>query len=122
MCLWLHRLHGEVATALSDLEVPFEEEVTSADALFKFDIVVRRTARPDVVIEVDGPSHFTARQPYRPLGATQIRNRLFNAAGHAGIALAFFQWVRQDSKEAKADYLKQRLDHFEKQRQAAGMP
>lgn len=116
MLLWLSRMHQEVSQALTKLNIPHEIEPISDDDLFSFDILIdspESGTKPPTVVEVDGQLHFSALQPYRPLGHTQIRNRLFNAAGHLGIAVAFFQWERlQGNPQAQAEYMSQRLAHF----------
>lgn len=103
---------------MKSLNVPHRVETISGDSLFSFDILIDSPAfkaYPPLVLEVDGQLHFTALQPYRPLGHTCIRNKLFNAAGHVGIAVAFFQWQKlRGNPDAQAEYMSQRLAHFYK--------
>ena len=115
------RLHGEIAQALTELGIAHEVEAESPDNLFNFDILVKQESQPDIVIEVDGPSHFAALPPYRPLGSTCIRNRLIDAAGHKGIAIPFYQWDKLQSRQAQLIYLQRRLDQvWERQMAPSG--
>ena len=107
-CYASFRLHEDVALALTDAGISHQLEATSSDGFFSFDILAQVNGR-NVVIEVDGPAHFTALQPFRPLGGTCMRNKLFDAAGHTGIAIAFFQWNRLQSRESRAAYMHRRL-------------
>lgn len=107
-CQFACSFHEEVAQLLAHMGIAHQLEVTSTDGFFCFDIVAQVSSR-DLVIEVDGSSHFAALPPHHVLGGTYIRNTLFAAAGHTGIAIAYFQWERLASLEARQSYLQRKL-------------
>ena len=85
-------------------------EGLTRDRLFSVDVMVRGEAGQDIAVEVDGPSHFTSRQPYRELGSTLLRRRLVAARVSQVVCVPFFEW---DSSHDRQAYLRGKLQRPE---------
>ena len=57
MNIVISKLHTDVSTALSSLNIAHENEFLTEDHLFSIDIALKEQK---VAIEVDGPYHFAA--------------------------------------------------------------
>jgi hypothetical protein len=63
-----------------------------------------------VVIEVDGPSHFTRNDRSRALGQTRLKQRQLEAQGLAVFSIPIFGWDYLEDAQQKSDYLRAGLD------------
>ena len=76
------RFQESVSKALDRLGLSNTAEWHTPDGLFSVDLILeaRSTRGEPVVIEVDGPSHFTINTG-RELGTTRLRRNLLRARG-----------------------------------------
>ena len=58
------------------------------------DVLVRLPDGRAVAVEVDGPSHFCADDPKRPLGHTRLKRRLLEHAGLEAVSVPYYEWDR----------------------------
>jgi hypothetical protein len=58
-----------------------------------------------IILEVDGPSHFTSNLPYRVLGPTALRNNWAALAGWRLACVYGHDWVLCDSDHARKQHL-----------------
>ena len=83
------------------------EEVRTPQG-YSLDAVVLHGGR-EVVIKVDGPSHFWGRAPTRT-DATALKRRQLRAAGWALLPVPYWEWdALGSSKAAKQEYLRAAL-------------
>ena len=57
-----------------------------------------------VIIEVDGPSHFSVNSR-RPLGRTVARKLMIEGRGYIVRSIPYYEWCSLDSMEARQTYL-----------------
>ena len=57
-----------------------------------------------VIIEVDGPSHFSVNSR-RPLGRTVARKLMIEGRGYIVRSIPYYDWCSLDSMEARQTYL-----------------
>lgn len=57
-----------------------------------------------VIIEVDGPSHFSVNSR-RPLGRTVARKLMIEGRGYIVRSIPYYEWCALDSMEARQTYL-----------------
>lgn len=79
-----------------------------------FDMVVHHEGM-SVVVEADGPSHYTQSVPYRLLGGTVVRNRWFALLGFRVVCVPGHVWINMKGSEEKQQYLQKALDDAIKQ-------
>lgn len=92
--------------------VPHAIEFASPDGLMSVDIVTRCGDGSPLALEVDGETHYTALEPYRPLGHTVLRNSLLSTFGFSAISLPFYEWKDLTTLEAQQTYLASKLQTF----------
>ncbi|GFR50753.1 hypothetical protein Agub_g13020, partial [Astrephomene gubernaculifera] len=85
------RLQAEVVACLRRLGCQPRCERTTLDGLFSIDTSLVWEGRR-VAVEVDGPTHFTCSQPYRPLGRTLARRRCLEIRGWRVVSVAGHEW------------------------------
>eukprot|EP00873_Tetraselmis_striata_P002738 jgi/Tetstr1/423002/TSEL_013778.t1 len=85
--------HLEVYSALLRLGLECELEWRSPNGAFFVDIMLRLPCGEELLLEVDGPRHFSASIPHKPLGSTCLRRRLVTAlTGQQVLSVPFFEW------------------------------
>jgi hypothetical protein len=99
------RLQRDVAASLRTLGLAPREEVRTPQG-YSLDAVVSHGGR-EVVVEVDGPSHFLG---CTPTGATALKRRQLRAAGWALLPVPYWEWGALGSKAAKQEYLRVALE------------
>ena len=104
-------LQKAVYRALRRMDLAPEHEGHTGDGLFSVDVMVEVEGR-QVGVEVDGPSHFTAVEPYTVLPATALRRRLLVGAQRcdAVVSVPWFEWasLRRNAKREES-YLRGKL-------------
>ena len=117
-------LQLRVSKELNEMQVEHELEATTEDGTFAVDIMLRE---PRIVLEVEGPSHYTVNTGRRlgaprpdgfcrlcvclhltiaaAAGSAVMRSRLLEAQGWHVIPIPFFQWNRAGTTDSHADYL-----------------
>ncbi|PSC74935.1 RAP domain [Micractinium conductrix] len=90
--------HAEVSRMLSAMGEAHTIEHLTDDQLFSVDI-----ALPDerVVLEVDGPTHFTA-NTFQPLADMRGRNALLSARGWRVSSVPFYRWFGETEEGRQA--------------------
>ncbi|KAJ8600933.1 hypothetical protein CTAYLR_005056 [Chrysophaeum taylorii] len=90
--------HRAVADTLASLKTQHEVVATVRDEYgdLYVDMLVKK---PDpsalvVALEFDGPSHFCANDPRRPLGHTMLKRRLLEARGFDVVSVPYLDWDR----------------------------
>lgn len=63
-----------------------------------------------VMIDVDGPSHFTSNKPWRKLGRTIARRRLAQAHAMHVVSVPFYHWNVLKTLPQRQEYLAHALD------------
>lgn len=106
------RYHQEVSACLEEMLIPHALEFASPDGLISVDIVTRCGDGSPLAIEVDGPLHFSARTPHRPLGHTVLRNNMISALGFKYCSVPFYEWDRLHPSNEKATYMARKLQQF----------
>ncbi|KIZ04722.1 hypothetical protein MNEG_3241 [Monoraphidium neglectum] len=82
---------------------------SAAENFSSVDMLVRHRGAA-LALEVDGPWHFTANQPYKRLGSTLLRDRLLAAEGFTVVSVPFYEWEALTSNQARGAYLQAKLD------------
>jgi len=108
----ISKLQSDVSASLEELDVLFELEAPVEGGLIRPDIVL---ADRRVVIEVDGPHHFSydAKGMRRVLGPTIMRNKLLESWGWHVCALPYHEWADLITAREKRAYLKKLLAECE---------
>jgi very-short-patch-repair endonuclease len=65
--------------------------------------------QPQVVVEVDGPSHYCTTDTRRELGKTRFKRRLLTAQGVRCVSVLYFEWEALQSAAQRQEYLRQKL-------------
>jgi len=98
----LSRFHSQVSSALHRAKVSHQNEVVTFNGFLSVDILLEeehssigggRKAQK-VVIEVDGPSHFS-HNTRRVTGSTLARNKLLHSWGYHVVSIPFYAWPGQ---------------------------
>jgi hypothetical protein len=92
-----------LATLRSSLRLRAFSEVELLDGALSVDILVN-VRRALVVVEADGPWHYTRNVPGRHNGKSLLRHRLLTAAGYPVVSVNASDWVRLTSRQ-RAPYL-----------------
>eukprot|EP00884_Botryococcus_braunii_P014143 jgi/Botrbrau1/2272/Bobra.101_2s0095.1 len=103
-------LHKEVVGILESLKVTHTVEGATPDGLLSIDVIIPRPGRTPVAVEVDGPLHFTALPPYRPLGHTALRDRFLQRRGFVFLGVPFYEWSLLRGHDEKRAFLVDRLE------------
>ena len=100
----ISKLQSDVSASLEELDVPFELEAPVEGGLIRPDIVL---ADRRIVIEVDGPHHFSydSLGVRRVLGPTIMRNKLLESWGWHVCALPYHEWADLLTAREKRAYL-----------------
>mmetsp|Transcript_20591 Transcript_20591/g.39142 ORF Transcript_20591/g.39142 Transcript_20591/m.39142 type:complete len:236 (-) Transcript_20591:134-841(-) len=124
--------HYAVSNCLDRIGIPNEFEWKTPDKLFSVDLMLNFIPRHDindvsssvgtqarrhaptggslVVVEVDGPSHFTA-NTRSTLGSTSLRRRLLAVRGLDVVSIPWYEWEPIKRSPAMQDlYLREKLD------------
>ena len=99
---WFQR---DVGAILSYMGEKYEEEAVVAG--YRVDILLESIG---VVLEVDGPSHFSRNSKGHALGQTMLKRNLLSASGYKVFPLAVTDWDLLSNAGDKADYLRSGLD------------
>ena len=104
----ISKLQSDVSTSLEELGIPFELEAPVQGGLIRPDIVL---AERRVVIEVDGPHHFSydSEGVRRLLGSTQMRNNLLQSWGWRVRTVPYHEWADLLTAREKRAYLQKLL-------------
>eukprot|EP00884_Botryococcus_braunii_P011956 jgi/Botrbrau1/20761/Bobra.0753s0001.1 len=100
-------MHQDVSRVLRSMGVQHEMEKLTDNGYFSLDIFLQSPNGP-VVVEVDGPTHFTI-NTFKPMGATLLRWRMLNKLGYQVISIPVHDFQRLSTTAAKAEYLARRL-------------
>lgn len=106
---WFQR---DVGAILSYMGEKYEEEAIVGG--YRCDILLANAKPNGVVIEVDGPSHFTRNDRSRALGQTRLKQRQLEAQGLAVFSIPIFGWDYLEDAQQKSDYLRAGLDAIER--------
>ena len=93
----LSRFHGQVSSSLKRLKVAHKVEQLTRNKYLSVDILL-----PDhnLVVEVDGPSHFSM-NTLRMSGSTLARNRLLEHWSYSVICIPYFGWPSSEQAQDK---------------------
>jgi len=94
-----------VLEVLLDLGYQCRSEHMVGQGLFCVDIGLLHLSGTRVVIEVDGPHHFSRNDITKPLGDQLLRNRLLRALGFALVCVPGHQWVNLEGDTERRSYL-----------------
>eukprot|EP01025_Chloroclados_australasicus_P067800 TRINITY_DN9402_c0_g1_i1.p1 TRINITY_DN9402_c0_g1~~TRINITY_DN9402_c0_g1_i1.p1 ORF type:complete len:578 (-),score=12.30 TRINITY_DN9402_c0_g1_i1:192-1925(-) len=83
-------LQNQVEEALQLLGFETQLEYQLPNVGIYVDILVILKSGKKIIVEVDGPYHYTLNQPYRALGATVLRNQILSQLGYQVIALPYY--------------------------------
>lgn len=64
-----------------------------------------------IVIEADGPTHFTC-NTNKPLGATALKRRLLRKLGWSLVVVPYYEWNIHGTTEEQYIYMENKLKHF----------
>ncbi|CAL5220538.1 g2573 [Coccomyxa viridis] len=95
------KLQEDVSRVLWTLGVAHKNNELTSDGLFCVDIALEGE---NVIIEVDGPSHFSVNSR-RPLGRTVARKLMIEGRGYIVRSIPYYEWCSLDSMEARQTYL-----------------
>ena len=113
---WFQR---DVGAILSYMGEKYEEEAIVSG--YRCDLLLPNAKPKGVVIEVDGPSHFTRNDRKRPLGQTRLKQRQLEVEGYAVFPIPIFEWDFLENAEQKSDYLRAGLDAIERGERPKGL-
>lgn len=99
------KLHEEVSQMLWSLGIVHSNEQITSDGLFCVDIALQDNK---VVIEVDGPSHFSVNS-HRPLGRTVARRCMLESQGLIVRSIPFYEWNSMETVDQQKTYLSRLL-------------
>lgn len=104
---------SEVAGGLRGLGMVVDEEhACGPHDVFKADIAARLPTGEVLLVEVDGPSHFS-RNNWAPIGFRHANKAVWRAQGHMVVDVAFFEWrAVRSSPERSAEFLRKKLAPF----------
>mmetsp|Transcript_45359 Transcript_45359/g.86745 ORF Transcript_45359/g.86745 Transcript_45359/m.86745 type:complete len:274 (-) Transcript_45359:27-848(-) len=103
------KLQNTVCSTLERAGMTCVEEWETPDGFFSVDILATTVDGQQLVVEVDGPTHFTVNQPYKDLGKTLLRKRLLSGYGWHVLSVPFFEWQVFSDEEARQEYLEMRV-------------
>lgn len=101
-----------ISRSLEVLGVPHSVSWRTPDGLLAVDVLIPRKApEPPLALLVDGPWHYQALPPYKPLGRSELRNRLLAARGYGVSVIPWFDWdfVSSQGREACLQFLRDKL-------------
>ena len=103
------KLHADVSSILSALRVEHVNEAVVSG--LSVDILLHGTvdSTGDVVIEVDGPSHYL-RGDGGMSGATRFKHRMLEKSGVKVLHVPHFEWDDLHNEAAKKQYMKEMLN------------
>ena len=87
----LSRFHHQVSACLGRLGVHHDCEVYTQNGYLSVDILLEGAGGSKVVVEVDGPSHFSS-NTLKTNGSTLTRNELLRRWGYDLVSVPFFKW------------------------------
>jgi hypothetical protein len=93
----LSRFHVQVSSTLKRLGIPHELEQLTRNKYLSVDILVRDW---DLVIEVDGPSHYSS-NTLKVNGSTLARNRLLKHWSYSVLCIPYFGWPSEEAEQDK---------------------
>jgi very-short-patch-repair endonuclease len=99
---WFQR---DVSAILSYMGERYEEEAIVAG--YRVDVLLESIG---VVLEVDGPSHFSRNVKNHALGQTMLKRSLLSSAGYKVFPIAVTEWDMLFNVEEKSDYIRSALD------------
>eukprot|EP00879_Flechtneria_rotunda_P015883 GHRR01016610.1.p1 GENE.GHRR01016610.1~~GHRR01016610.1.p1 ORF type:complete len:204 (+),score=81.67 GHRR01016610.1:906-1517(+) len=103
------RFQWDVARVLQEqLCLVVQEEALTNDGLFSIDVAVIWQGRR-VAVEVDGPEHYTANQPYQLLGNSMAKRRCLHARGWVVVGVPWFVWASLTQQQQRRGGSKQPL-------------
>ena len=95
----LSRFHGQVSSSLSRLEIAHDVEQLTWNDYMSVDILMPG----NLVIEVDGPSHYSL-NTLRMNGSTLARNKLLKHWSYSVVCIPYFGWP--SDQKAQDQFLK----------------
>lgn len=111
-CLECSPLLEGISRSLEVLGVPHSVSWRTPDGLLAVDVLIPRKAPlPPLALLVDGPWHYQALPPYKPLGRSNLRNRLLAGRGYDISVIPWFDWdlVSSEGREACLQFLRDKL-------------
>eukprot|EP01026_Neomeris_dumetosa_P066584 TRINITY_DN64580_c0_g1_i1.p3 TRINITY_DN64580_c0_g1~~TRINITY_DN64580_c0_g1_i1.p3 ORF type:complete len:140 (-),score=6.00 TRINITY_DN64580_c0_g1_i1:15-434(-) len=93
-----------VLTTIKDLGYDVQVEFEIPKTEIRVDILIKLESGKQIIVEVDGPLHYTINQPYQPIGKTVLRNRMLESLGYEVVVMPFFQVEARNWQQLK-DYM-----------------
>jgi hypothetical protein len=103
------KLHMEVSKTLDSMGIAHTNESVVGTLSVDIEILGSAGSGKQVVVEVDGPSHFCRNDLQRELGPTLFKQRLLAKQGWVCVSVPYFEWGRLRGRDQRAAYLKQKL-------------
>eukprot|EP01026_Neomeris_dumetosa_P066586 TRINITY_DN64580_c0_g1_i3.p3 TRINITY_DN64580_c0_g1~~TRINITY_DN64580_c0_g1_i3.p3 ORF type:complete len:115 (-),score=7.34 TRINITY_DN64580_c0_g1_i3:155-499(-) len=97
-----------VLTTIKDLGYDVQVEFEIPKTEIRVDILIKLESGKQIIVEVDGPLHYTINQPYQPIGKTVLRNRMLESLGYEVVVMPFFQVEARNWQQLK-DYMGSQL-------------
>ena len=94
----LSRFHHQVSACLGRLGVHHDCEVYTQNGYLSVDILLEGAGGSKVVVEVDGPSHFSS-NTLKTNGSTLTRNELLRRWGYDLVSVPFFKWPAEEGNQ-----------------------
>lgn len=94
-----------VLQALRDAGYQCRSEHMVGRGLFCVDIGLLHSSSTRVVVEVDGPHHYSRNDVTKPLGDQLLRNRLLRALGFALVCVPGHQWLSLEDEAQRHNFL-----------------